>query len=129
MSENVERLRAAYSEWARGNMRAGRELFAPDAIFEPISDTRTASLGLDSFDAYMREFLAQWTDYRIDAEAFAEVGDTVLVTERQRGTGKTSGVSIESVFYAVWTFRNGLVIRARWESDRARALELAGLQG
>jgi ketosteroid isomerase-like protein len=75
----------------------------------------------------MREFLAQWSEFRIDAEEFVEVGETILVTERQHGTGKSSGISTEATFYSVWTFRDGLVTRARWETERATALEAAGL--
>jgi len=29
-SKNVERLRAVYADWARGNFRAGQDLIAPD---------------------------------------------------------------------------------------------------
>lgn len=129
MSENVERLRAVYSEWARGNMRAGGELFAPEVLFEPASDGRASALGRESVEAYMRDFLAQWSKFRIDAEEFVEIGETIVVTEHQHGTGKISGLSTEQIFYSVWTFRDGRVVRARWEADRARALEAARLSG
>jgi ketosteroid isomerase-like protein len=125
--ENVERLRAVYAEWAKGTFRAGRELFAPDVAFEPMSDGR-AALGGDAIERYMREFLAQWSEFRIDAEEFVEFGETILVTERQHATGKSSGVETEMTAYCAWTFRDGLVVRARWETDRARALEAAGLR-
>jgi ketosteroid isomerase-like protein len=125
--ENVERLRAVYSEWAQGNFRAGRDLFADDFVFEPMSDGVNAYVGPEATADHMRDFLAQWSEYRIEAQEFAEVGDAVLVTERQYGKGKNSGIETEMTFYAAWTFRDGLVVRARWETDRARALEAAGL--
>jgi Ketosteroid isomerase-related protein len=125
--ENVERLRAVYAEWAKGNFRAGGELFAPDVTFEPMSDGREA-LGGDAIERYMREFLAQWNEFRVDTEEFVEVGQTILVTERQHARGKSSGVEIEMTAYCAWTFRDGLVVRVRWETDRARALEAAGLR-
>lgn len=75
----------------------------------------------------MRGFLAQWSDCRIEGEAFVEVGDTILVTERQHATGKSSGIETAMTAYCVWTFRDGLVVRARWEIDRAIALEAVGL--
>jgi ketosteroid isomerase-like protein len=137
--ENVERLRAVYAEWATGNFRAGGELFAPDVVFEPaeritvaggarLADGRSSVfLGRDAIAEYMREFLAQWSDFRIDAEEFVEAGDTIIVAERQHGTGKASGVETQMTLSSVWTFRDGLVVRVRWVSERERALEAAGL--
>src|SRR6476661_7906658 len=110
--ENVERLQAVYSEWAQGNFRPGGQLFAPDVAFEALTDGR-AAIGRDAVEGYMREFLAQWTEFRVEA------GETILVTERQHGTGKSSGVEAEMTVYSVWTFRDGVVVRVRWEIDRA----------
>ena len=125
--ENVERLRAVYSEWARGNFSAGGELFAREVVFEPVSDGRKACVGLEAVEAYMGEFLAQWNEFRVEAQEFVEFGEAVLVTERQFGKGKSSGIETEMTFYSAWTFRGGLVVRARWETNRAAALEAAGL--
>jgi ketosteroid isomerase-like protein len=129
--ENVERLRVVYAEWAKGNFRAGRELFAPDVSFEQGADGR-AALGRDAIEGYMRDFLAQWSEFRIDAEDFVQAGETgasetILVTERQHGTGKSSGIGTEQTVYAVWTFRDNLVIRVRWDMNREDVLEAAGL--
>ena len=124
--ENVEHLRAVYAEWAKGNFRAGEELWAPDIVFEAMSDGRSA-IGRDAIEGFMREFLAQWTDFQIEATDLVERGDTILVTERQRGTGKRSGIEIDQTDYAAWTFRDGLVTSVRWDIDRASVLEAAGL--
>jgi ketosteroid isomerase-like protein len=126
--QNIERLRAVYAEWAQGNFRAGRELFAPDAQFETITDGRSTAIGADGIEGYMREFLAQWRDFRTAAEDFAEVGEAILVTERQHATGKSSGAETEMTAYSLWTFRDGLVARVRWRTDRASALEGAAPQ-
>ncbi len=124
--ENVERLRAVYSAWAEGNFRVVEGLYAPDVTFETMSDGRQV-LGRDEIEPYMRGFLAQWSDFRAEAEGFADFGETILVTERQRGMGRESGAPAESVFYVTWTFRDRLVTRVRWENDRAEALAAAGL--
>jgi ketosteroid isomerase-like protein len=121
---NAEALRALYAEWARGNFRAGAELFAPDVVFDPLPDLREQR-GLAAVTEYMRDFLAQWTDFQVEAEELIEVGEGFVVKERQRGQGKASGVRTESVFYAVWTFRAGRVSHVRWVADRDAALEAA----
>ena len=56
-----------------------------------------------------------------------EVGETVIVSERQHGIGKSSGVEAEMTCVATWIFRAGLVMRIRWDPDRATALEAARL--
>jgi ketosteroid isomerase-like protein len=128
--ENVERLRDLYSKLARGQFRGTEDVLAADVVFEPMSDGRDAYFGREAVARQLREFLAQWDDYRIEAQEFVEVGDAVVVTERQSGTGKRSGIEAETTFFAAWVFRDGQVVRARWESDRASAFEAARrLQG
>jgi ketosteroid isomerase-like protein len=124
--ENVARLRAIYEEWSRGNFRAGTELFAPDIAFEPMAEGRD-SLTRDELEPYMRDFLAQWDAFACEAQDFLDLGETVIVTELQRATGKSSHVETEQIFYSVWRFRGGLVVGIRWEPDFAAAKEVAGI--
>ena len=126
--ENVERLRAVYAEFAKGNFRAGEDLLAPDVAYSPGSDGR-APLARDAIEGHMRQFLAQWQRFWIEAKDFAAYGDTVLVTEVQHGVGQSSGVETSAAMYAVWTFRDGLVVDVLWDPDRISALEAAGLSG
>jgi ketosteroid isomerase-like protein len=101
-------------------------VFAPGAVGDwPVR-------GKDAAAKQFREFLAEWRDFRVVAEDFVDLddtaaGDMVLVIERQYGTGRGSGVSLDAAFYAVWTFREGRATSVRWYTDRAKALEEAGL--
>jgi ketosteroid isomerase-like protein len=115
--QDVERIEAVYREWAAGNFRAGGELFAPEVSFEAIADGRRA-IGREAIADFMREFLAQWSDFRIEAEEIEERGDSIVVTERQKGTGKASGIALEQTDYAIWTFSDRRVVRVRWTFDR-----------
>ena len=57
MSEgNVTRLRAVYSEWAKGNLAAGEELYAEDVIFAPLAEGREV-VDRDGFRRFMHTFL------------------------------------------------------------------------
>jgi len=125
--ENVDRLRAVYAEWADGNFRAGGDLLAEDVVFELMADGHAPYVGREAVEQQMREFLAQWKDYRVEAQEMEEVGETVIVSERQHGIGKSSGVEAEMTCVATWIFRAGLVMRIRWDPDRATALEAARL--
>jgi ketosteroid isomerase-like protein len=129
--ENVEVVRRIYSAWERGNFAEVGKLFDPEIVFEsvmPDSIERIVAHGPEGIGAFMREFLAQWRDYRLVGEDFRQVGtQTVLVEGHQSGIGRQSGVAVESPTFSVWTFRNGRVVRLIIEFDRSKALEAAGL--
>jgi ketosteroid isomerase-like protein len=129
--ENVELARRTYAEWAQGNMKAGVELFDPEIVFEtfmPDSNTRIVANGSPEVEAFMREFLAQWRDYRLIGEEFRAAGeDKVFVGGRQTARGRHSGVEVELPFFSVWTFRAEKVVGLRFTPFRAQALEAAGL--
>jgi ketosteroid isomerase-like protein len=112
-----ERIEAVYRRWVDGDFSAGGELFADDVSFEPISDGR-GTVGRDAIDDFMREFLAQWDDFRVEAVEITERGDSIVVTERQRATGKASGIATEQTSYATWSFRGNEVVRVRWTLER-----------
>lgn len=93
-------LRRVYEQWSEGNFSAG-ELFAPDIVFKPFPE-RSALHGAESVAAYMREFLAQWRQYRVESlEEFVTREDTIVVRERQHATGTRSGIETVMTFYAI----------------------------
>jgi ketosteroid isomerase-like protein len=130
--ENVEIVRRTYAEWERGNFAGAVELFDPNLVFEsfmPDSSERIIARGPEGTESFMREFLAQWRDYRLFGEEFEQVGrDKVLVSGHQAATGRQSGVAVEGPIFSVWTFQDRRVIRLVFERDRQRAREAAGLE-
>ena len=125
---SVERLRAVYDEWARGNFRAGRELFDPEVEFvigAGFPDSGTYR-GREGVVEYMRGFLEPWVRLTIEAEEIIPVGGNVVVAVRQHGVGTGSGAATELRYFQVWTFHEGLV--ARWENFRDRAAALAAAE-
>jgi ketosteroid isomerase-like protein len=126
--ENVGLLRGLYEEWGKGNLSPGPEHYSPDAIFHTPA-AGGGELDREAFRRFMREFVEQWDGFRMEAQEFLDLGDTVIVTERQYATGKLSGVESEQAFYTVWTFRDGLITGARWELDMAAAKRTAGASG
>jgi ketosteroid isomerase-like protein len=129
--ENVEIVREIYAKWRRGDMKAGVERFDPKIVFEsfmPDASERVVMNGADKIEAFMREFLRQWRDYRILGDEFREVGPTrVFVSGRQAAVGHDSGAAVEGPLFSVWNFRDGKVVHLVFERDRHRALEAAGL--
>jgi ketosteroid isomerase-like protein len=125
----IELLRNLYARWARGDFRGGRELLDPDVEFNlgtPDYET-TPAHGPDQVEQQMREFLANWADYRVEAEEFLDAGDSVLVRARQRGLGKYSGVEVDMPLVGVWTFRGAKAVRISFYSSEEEAREAAGM--
>ena len=76
----------------------------------------------------MRTFLAAWDEYRWEADRFVAVQeDRVLVLITARGRGKGSSVEVEAYWAQLWTFRDGKATRLEGFTNRAEALEAAGL--
>jgi ketosteroid isomerase-like protein len=127
--DHVEALRAVYDEWARGNFRAGEDLWDPDVVFSlrPEFPDANSYHGPNGVRDYMRGFLAAWDDLTITAEEFIEAEDSVVVAVYQRGIGRESGTPVELRYFQVWTFRGRTAIRFESIRGRAEALEAVGL--
>jgi ketosteroid isomerase-like protein len=68
---------------------------------------------------------------RVEPEKILEVhgdGETVLMLLRATGTAGYSEIDLELEWAAIWTIRDGKVLRAQGYLDRAEALEAAGLR-
>jgi ketosteroid isomerase-like protein len=63
-----------------------------------------------------------------EAERFVDCGDDVLVIAREHGRGATSGASVSSRIYAIFTLRDGKSLRYREFYDEQTALKAAGLR-
>jgi ketosteroid isomerase-like protein len=60
-----------------------------------------------------------------DAEVVEGGPDTVIVHRAARVRGRSSGASVEFVYSAVTTLREGKILREEWFVDRAEALAAA----
>jgi ketosteroid isomerase-like protein len=128
--DNVEVVRGIYAEWGRGNFRAGTDLFDPHVVLVIRAHFPDPGVyvGRTEIRAYMRQFLANWTDPVIEAEDMLGAGDTVAVAVHQQATGSGSGLSIDMRYWQVWTFRGSAVIRIESIRRRSEALEAVGLR-
>jgi ketosteroid isomerase-like protein len=67
-------------------------------------------------------------DFRIEIKEIIGVDDShVLVAVRDGGRVRGSDAEIFQLFFHVWTFSEGKIIRESIHTDRHRALEVAGL--
>jgi ketosteroid isomerase-like protein len=131
--ENVEIVRRILGGWALGDFAAWKALIDPGITFEtfmPDASEDVVARGSAEFEAFTRDWLSQWRDYRIVAEEFQGIGpDRVFVPLTQIGSGRSSGVEVKSPGFSVWTLRLGKVVNLSLHYDRDKALEAVGLSG
>jgi ketosteroid isomerase-like protein len=83
--------------------------------------------GLDGLRAFMLDWMAPWTTYRIETEKAVDLGERVLLLNRDRGLREGSTQEVEGRIAAVFTLRDGKVARIDAYTTRADALEAVGL--
>ena len=71
----------------------------------------------------------QWDDFRIEIlRVVADPGDHVVVTTRQQGRGKQSGVEVDAEFTFAFAVREGKIAEWRIFLREDQALEAIGLR-
>ena len=104
--------------------------FAADVIYDISRYSAGGGVfhGLEEVRAGFREWVDSWENYRYEVLDVIDAGeDKVVVTSRQTGKGRGSGVEIEVTNAVVNTLRNGKVIRMDVYPTPAEALEAVGL--
>jgi ketosteroid isomerase-like protein len=131
-SKNVDAVRPIYDEWGRGNFFPSFDVYDPHMEWG-WSEEFPGLAGVYRDPAVrssrLREWLSPWEHWTCEAEEYLERGDYVVVLCRYRGTGKGSGVEVDTRGAHVLKLRGGKVVRLEVFADRARALESAGIQG
>lgn len=125
----VEIVRAMCEAFARGDWAGGARPLHPHVEW----DTTTMGVwpeaevlhGRESVLSFFRRFLGTWEEYHAEFDDYVEIGDHVVVSVRDGGRGRGSGVEVERRFAQVWTVRDGAVVRFRAYPDRDSALRAA----
>ena len=131
--ENVEIVRRLFDAGIRRESAAAFTLYDPALVWD-VSRLEGADFGEGVYHGHegirrwFREWLAAWESVRNDLEEVIDAGDHVVSVTTQRSRGKVSGIDVELKQYAVWTIRNGKILRAVWFQTRDEALEAVGLR-
>jgi ketosteroid isomerase-like protein len=83
--------------------------------------------GRDGVIQAFREWMEPFSEYYNEQLDFIEVGDRVVVPNRQSGIGTTSGISVEEEFTWVYEIRDGQIARIDEYNTLEEALEALGL--
>jgi ketosteroid isomerase-like protein len=131
--ENLYLLRRGF-EYVSKTGQLLRETFQPDFVWDTTTWSSVGGLGMNTKCVGFAEansWLAEWTggfeDWSLDIEEEFDAGDRVVTFVRQHAKAR-GGPAVEMRFAQVWTFRDGLIARMEMYSNRAKALEAAGLR-
>jgi ketosteroid isomerase-like protein len=128
-SEHIEAARRAYEAFRAGDMESLLREVHPDV---EVSDPERAGAGPfrghDAYLAWLAEWMESWESYEVDVEALVDAGDKVVALAHQRGRARGSGIEIDAGTAALHAFRDGKISFYRLYTDRAEALEAAGLR-
>jgi ketosteroid isomerase-like protein len=89
---------------------------------------RLTYTGPEGFVQAWREWVDAYERYSIEVEEIAEGAlGQVFILARQRGTTRTGGVEVSEPAGAVWTVRDGRLVRMEFHLDPESAKRVAGL--
>ena len=125
--ENVQIVRASLDAAQRGDLTTALSCYSEDVRWFNRPPEVGPYQGREGVMKAIASFVEQFDDYWFDAEEIVEAGDNVVLLWRQGGKGRSSQAPIEEDGATVFTLAAGHICRAEVHSDRAAALEAAGL--
>jgi ketosteroid isomerase-like protein len=128
--ENVEIVRSAFAAWVGGDRERALDLAHPEIVVDATRRVFNPAtyVGVEGVRRMFADMDEVWEEFRPDQLEFIDAGDRVVVIGRAIGKGKSSGVKVERSLAAIWTVRDGRVIRVETSYvDRRAALEAVGL--
>jgi ketosteroid isomerase-like protein len=132
--ENVEVVRQVFEAVARRDSESVLALYGPDVEWDvsggPVGDLvgDTVFRGHGGLRDWSRQWYSAWESIDEHCEELIDAGEHVVSVVSLRATGRASGAEVEWSRSAVWTIRQGRVVRVvGWFPTRKQALEAAGL--
>jgi ketosteroid isomerase-like protein len=127
--QDLETLRTVFGHTAEGDF--GSPVLCYDPSVEWI-ETRGipghgSYRGLSSLREGFSEWLSVWERYRLELVELIDAGGCAVAEVRGSGRGRMSGADASEVFFQVWTFHDGRVVRIENYRTREEALAAAAV--
>jgi ketosteroid isomerase-like protein len=127
--DNVEVVRAVCEEIS-DRLDVSPEHFDPEFVMDmrELADMGIHR-GLPAARENFRQYAMTFDDFRVELEEIIHADDQcVVVRIRDGGRVKGSDAEVWNRYFDVWLFREGKAVRMSAHTDRARALQAAGLR-
>jgi len=126
-AENVEVLRRAIDAYNRRDLTEALAQMHGDVEWESGLPGTTPYRGRDGVRRMWEEVEIAWEALKLVPQRFIDGGDVVVADCTLVARGRTSGSPVEGPQVGVVDFDGGLIRRVRLFTERAEALEAAGL--
>jgi ketosteroid isomerase-like protein len=133
--ENVEIVRSLFQATARRDTATVLALYDPEVEWNntqgPLQGLieRKVYRGYEGLRLWWREYQEPWESTWEEVEDLIDAGDQVVSVQTSHARGRASGVAVDLAhFAAVWTIRQGKIVRVALFTTRADALDAAGVR-
>jgi ketosteroid isomerase-like protein len=128
--ENVEIVRSAIEVFNRDGPQAVTAFFDPEIEWHDLPEQPDAGVhhGRKGFLAAYEQFAGGFEDFRFLADEIFAHGNQVITHHSTVARGSVSGATFDQRGAAVWTLRNGSIVRVEWFGTQGEALKAAGLE-
>jgi ketosteroid isomerase-like protein len=125
---NAETVRRLYAAWAAGDLPGPVEFLDDDVEYvnPPGAIEPGTRSGVAEFTAAVEKMFEAWEVWAAEPEELRADGDRVAVLVRYRARGRGSGAEVEGRESALFTFRDGRVVRYEWFHGEGDAFEALG---
>jgi ketosteroid isomerase-like protein len=123
--ENVEIAQKVLKACASGHLDWALSHAHPKIVWNPTQEREAE--GIPAVRATMQRWEGSFEDLEVTYEETIDAGDRVVLKTYVSGRGRGSGVEVDDRSYMVWTLQDGKVTRMDEFTERADALEAAGL--
>jgi ketosteroid isomerase-like protein len=129
-AQNIAVVRRLYEAWSRHEFPGPIELLDPEIEYvNPAGAIEPGTRrGISEFTRAAQKLFDAWEFWRGDPTQLEAVGDHVVAVVRYRARGRGSGVEVEGSESALFTLRDGKVIRYEWFHGAADAFEAPALR-
>ena len=127
--QNLEIVRSVYEALARDEFPV--EVLDPEIEYvNPVGAVEEGTRhGIPAFRKAVAELFEEWATWHMQPEQLTAVGNQVAVVVRYRARGRASGVELEGRESALFTLREGKVVRYEWYHEPGDALRAAESRG
>jgi ketosteroid isomerase-like protein len=132
-SENIELVRRAIDFFNRRDIDRALEETDPDLEMDwsnSIGPLKGVYRGRDEIQEFWQSFLEAWEEVSWDPQEIIEVDESrLVVVNRVRMRGKSSGADVEAIGVQLWTIVDGKGRTVKLYQTRADALDAARSSG
>ena len=131
--ENVEVVRAVFGRWDPWDLEPVFDLLAPDIEWQTAPTSLSAGKtvhGKDALRRHWEELLSaesETEESSVTIERISDLGEEVLVLEREVIIGRSSGARTEARTGGIYSVTGGRIARVRGFMSHEEALRAAGL--